>query len=656
MILMRRYISIFIFSVFVLHAFAQEYKDQLLTGTPIGSPAVDYNTGSISTTVNQPSNAFDGDYSTFYASYARSNTWVGLDLGTPHIITGVGWGPRDTWASRVQLAVFEGANKEDFSDAIPLYIVPNEGEYNTLSTAPVTCSRGFRYVRYVGPNDARCNVSEVAFYGIEGAGSDSLFSQLTNLPTLVVNIENGEEIDSRSIDRVAHVSLISENGLDILETDSTLVRGRGNGSWTFPKKPFRMKFAKKHRMPGAPAKDKKWTVINNYGDKTLMRNMLAFEVSRLFGRSYTPYCQPVDVVVNGEYRGQYQLSDKIEVGKNRIELNETDTLTGERAFLIEIDAYASEESLMFNSNKGTPVTIHFPDYDDTDEFTTAERTQGISKIKSVFNTFETAAYSTSFSSETSGYRKYFDVTSLLTYLLVNEFSGNTDTFWSTYIYKNPGEKMYVGPVWDVDLGFENDDRTYSVNNLSEFIYRNKGSVASSSTRNLINRIVFSDTKSWPEMRTLWTLARVKNGLTADHFDTLVDSLRTYLYASQQLNFVRWPIMNSYVHQNPICHGSYDAEVDAVKEYIHDRLEWMDNYVGLDEEIITQVEDIPEDYTFCYPEPGGIRTAVTLYAPVQVFTPNGLCIATTSDPSTYLPLQPGLYILRSGTQSIKVRVQ
>ena len=76
-----------------------------LTGTPIGSPAVDYSTGAVSTTVNQPANAFDGNTTTFYASYDRSRTWVGLDLGEPYVITGVGWCPRNSNAgtTRVQL-------------------------------------------------------------------------------------------------------------------------------------------------------------------------------------------------------------------------------------------------------------------------------------------------------------------------------------------------------------------------------------------------------------------------------------------------------------------------------------------------------------------------------------------------------------------------
>ena len=129
-----------------------------------------------------------------------------------------------------------------------------------------------------------------------------------------------------------------------------------------------MKFDEKQQLLDAPAKAKKWTLINNYGDKTLMRNILAFELSRRFGLAYTPYCHPVDVVLNGEYRGCYQLCDQIEVNKNRVNITEMEPedvdlpeLSG--GYLIEVDAYASTEASHFYSTLGTPVTIKAP-YDE----------------------------------------------------------------------------------------------------------------------------------------------------------------------------------------------------------------------------------------------------------------------------------------------------
>ena len=97
--------------------FAQDGK---LRGTVIGTTvSVDYSNNGRSTTVNTREQAFDGALSTYFASYDRSYTWVGLDLGEPHVITRVGWSParRSKGIDRIVLAVFEGANSPDFMDA-----------------------------------------------------------------------------------------------------------------------------------------------------------------------------------------------------------------------------------------------------------------------------------------------------------------------------------------------------------------------------------------------------------------------------------------------------------------------------------------------------------------------------------------------------------
>ena len=132
-----------------LSIFAQR-SSTLLSGKPMGSISVDYGTGKESTTVNAPACAFDGDMQTFYASYDKSQTWVGLDLGSPHVITRVGWSPRNhsVGPGRVQLALFEGSNSPDFLDAVPLYLIPETGTIGVMHRANVSVSRGFRYVRY----------------------------------------------------------------------------------------------------------------------------------------------------------------------------------------------------------------------------------------------------------------------------------------------------------------------------------------------------------------------------------------------------------------------------------------------------------------------------------------------------------------------------
>lgn len=531
-----------------------------LTGTVIGTTySVDYSTGGQSVTVNKKDNVFDGNHETFFASYDRSQTWVGLDLGKKHVITKVGWAPRIGQAGRVELALIEGANEADFSDALPICIVKEPGEERTVHYGNVTCTRGFRYVRYVSPNNVRCNLAELEFYGYPGEGNDSKLYQLTNLPTVVINTPNAEEITSKEVELSSNVYIISEDGTDLLATTGTGVRGRGNASWNFPKKPYRLKFESKQSPLGAPASAKKWTLLSNYGDKTLMRNILAFEVSRKVGLAYTPFCHPVDLIVNGEYRGCYQLCDQVEAASGRVEAKD--------GYLIEIDAYAYSEDVWFSSQKGTPVTIKHPDEDDI----TKEQQDF---IKTYFDRMETAVFASDHTDEASGYRKYLDLDSFLKNFIVGEFAGNTDTYWSVYMYKDAADgKLFTGPVWDYDLGFENDNRSYPINNLSDYVYASRGSVASESVRSMVTRIVKEDSGAKARLLEIWQETLSKGKL--DQLNDLVDETAELLQESQELNFKRWDILNEKVHQNFQALGSYDAEIQTVKTYITRRLETLD---------------------------------------------------------------------------------
>lgn len=550
----------------------------LLSGEVIGTRySVDYSNSSKSETVNTKDCVFDGNLETYFASYDRSNTWVGLDLGQRYVITKVGYAPRPTQSGRVELALIEGANSPDFSDALPIYIIKEAAEEYVMTYADVHCSRGFRYVRYVTPNDCRCNIAELEFYGYRSDGNDSKLYQLTNIPTVVINTEGDVDITSKENEIKSRVYVIWKNGTKFIEDESTGVRGRGNASWGFPKKPYRLKFSKKRSPLDAPAKAKKWTLISNYGDKTLMRNILAFEVSRRMGMAYTPFCYPVDLVLNGEYKGCYQLCDQIEVGPNRVDIPEmspTDT-SGESlsgGYLIEIDAYAYGEPSMFTSNRGTPVTIKSPD---DEKIVSAQSTY----IKSLFNTMESALFSSNFTDASNGYRKYLDLDSFLRYFIVGELAGNTDTYWSVYMYKKPNDgKLYTGPIWDYDLAFDNDYRTYPINNLSGYIYNTNGSVASGSVRDMVTRIVTEDKSAHQRLITIWDDACAKHGIDEVSLLKYVAKTKDLLYESQQLNFKRWKILDQYVHQNPQALGSYDAEVKTVENYIKGRITKLDELI------------------------------------------------------------------------------
>ena len=596
--------------------------DDKLTGTVIGTlESVDYsNTSAPSLTINTRDCAFDGDLKTFFASYERSYTWTGLDLGTPHVITRVGWSPRNDsqGGKRVLLGVFEGANREDFMDALPLYVIDEKGTIGTISYADVNCSRGFRYVRYVGPSDARCNIAELEFYGYAGEGDDSHLYQVTNLPTVTIHTLNGEIPYDKEHDIVSQLTIISDNGTKLLSEPGG-TRERGNASRDFPKKPWRIKFDKKQNVLDAPAKAKKWTLINNYGDKTLMRNLLAFELSHRMGMSYTPYGTAVDVLMNGEYKGCYQLCDQIDINKNRVPItemtpedNDGDALTG--GYLIEVDAYANKETSWFNSNKGNPVTIKSPD----DNEITSQQSQ---YIKNYFNTME------------QQWSTYLDLNSFLRHFLVGELSGNTDTYWSVYMYKERNDsKLYTGPVWDFDLAFNNDKRIYPVNQKTDYIYRSGGSCAGK-MKTFVDNIVVSNNAAKQQLLQIWDEVR-QAGLTETNVVSFIDDWEQQLQQSQRLNFLRWPILSQRVHQNPQALGSYAKEVDVVRQYMKERIAWMDKKLG---------------YTY---EPSGIQeTRLDMSKPLQIFTLSGQpCGQSLQN------LSPGIYVVKQGQQTRKIVIR
>lgn len=598
------------------------YGDDLLMGTVIGTTeTVNYqNTSDRSNTVNTRENAFDGNLNTFFASWERSYTWTGLDLGEAHVITRVGWSPRNDsqGEKRVLLGVFEGANREDFMDALPLYVIPENGKIGTMSYADVQCSRGFRYVRYIGPADARCNIAELAFYGHPGAGDNSRLYQVTNLPTVSIHTLNGEIPYDKEHQIVSQLTIISKDGTKLLSESGT-TRERGNASRDFPKKPWRIKFDKKQNVLDAPAKAKKWTLINNYGDKTLMRNLVAFEVSRRMGMAYTPYGTAVDVLLNGEFKGCYQLCDQVTINKNRVNITEMTpddnqgiALTG--GYLIEVDAYAYNEKSWFNSNKGNPVTIKSPDEDEI----TANQKQ---YIRNFFNKME------------NQWSVYLDVNSFLRHFLVGEFSGNTDTYWSVFMYKERDEDLLrVGPVWDFDLAFNNDQRIYPVNNHKDYIYRDGGSCAGN-MKTFVDNIVVKDATAKRQLVEIWDEAR-RSGLTEENLLACVDHWASELEQSQRLNFLRWPVLNQRVHQNPPIKGSFQAEVEVVRTFIKERLLWMDKKLG---------------YTYI---PNGINELrLDMAQPYQVYSLSGQPYGNSIE-----SLPSGIYVIRQGIKTQKIVVK
>ena len=397
-----------------------------------------------------------------------------------------------------------------------------------------------------------------------------------------------------------------------------------------------------------PSREKNWTLISNYGDKTLMRNLLAYDLSQRLEMPYTPAGKPVDVFLNGEYKGTYQLCDQVEVASARVPVEKMPAATNalpdlSGGYLLEMDAYAYNEISWFESGRNRiPVTIKYPK---DDEIISAQRNY----IVNHFNQMEASVYSSSYTSPTAGFRKYLDTETFLRHFLIGEMSGNTDTYWSVYMYKfrntigDPSkDKFYFGPVWDYDIAYENDSRTYPINQNQSWIYNSTGSTANG-VHDWVNRL-FSDPLMMTDLKKIYAGYRDRNVVSADVLKSVVDRYADEINQSQQLNFTRWNILNQRVHMNFRALGSYRAEVEAMKTFISERVTWMDKKLNY----IPNAVSTTISPSICY-----WTNDKTLYINgfednsfVRVFDASGRNITQKSANNEFsIQLNPGIYVVR-----------
>lgn len=201
------------------------------------------------------------------------------------------------------------------------------------------------------------------------------------------------------------------------------------------------------------------------------------------------------------------------------------------------------------------------------------------------------------------------------------------------MYKHrENDTIFTGPVWDFDIAFENDQRTYPINNKNDFVYRSGGS-NTGNMRTFVDNIIVRDAEAKAKMQEIWAKAR-ETTVTERHLVDFISQQEENLQESQKLNFMRWPIMDELVHENPVVWGSYTAEVQHVRRYISERLLWMDSKLG---------------YTY---EPDGIADVTFgTSQPYQIYDLSGR--SYTGDVQQ---LPRGVYIVKQGSETRKVQVK
>ena len=241
-------------------------------------------------------------------------------LKSESVITQISWSKKDNYKYNYLLGIFEGASDSTFSDAVPIAIINEKGSFTDVNYIDVTVPKAYKYIRYIPPNTNKTDISPVKFLGGTSSSGGKDF-QVTNLPLVTIRVDNNAFPDKKDTEYNCKVSITYEGKLQVVNEQASMkIRGKST-SMVSDKRPYRIKFSKEQQVLGFSGAYKKWTLIANFYDKALMRNAIAFKVSELMKFEYTPRCHPVDVILNGDYRGNYYLCDQREIAKDRLNID-----------------------------------------------------------------------------------------------------------------------------------------------------------------------------------------------------------------------------------------------------------------------------------------------------------------------------------------------
>ncbi len=394
------------------------------------------------------------------------------------------------------------------------------------------------------------------------------YTQMTDLPTIYIDTYDGWGIFSKETYKYCQLHYVDETG-QVTAYDSVSIRGRGNSTWNMAKKPYKIKFNNKEKFLGKGyAKAKKWTLLANAGDKTMMRNAVTSAMGAFTSLKFNPAAKFADMVLNGQYVGTYQISDQVDVRAHRVNImeqpypiNDSTNITG--GYLLEVDGF-KDGNCFYTGTYRAPVRIHYPEDDEIDNKQTTY-------IRNHVNTFEKALVSADFTDSEKGYRAYVDTTSLIDWYLCTEISANIDGFFSTYFYKeqdNP--RLFWGPLWDYDIAYNNDQRVTSEKGLSSSVHSLMVDIAYNGSRSWVLRM-WKD--PWFQQAVYQRYQELLNNGLVDYMQAKVDSLNTLLQQSQELNYELWGINRKMYHEM-VLYSSYDRYVTDLKTFITEHCDYL----------------------------------------------------------------------------------
>jgi len=440
--------------------------------------------------------------------------------------------------------------------------------------------------------------------------------QLSNVPTIYIDIPDVSNLDAdltkdrgtgeaeyhrATIQVVATADPTSPYYLESFTDDHLQIKVRGNATADPSKRAYRLKFDKKdattgqsykHDLLGKGYSKRNWVLKANAFDNSMIRDAVMTELGEYVGMEFVPGYKHVDLVINGDYRGTYMVSDHAEVGSNRIPVDEA---TG---WYVEFQGRNDmlDQPMCFTSPLQMNVKNPEPE-DDTDE---AQRNAIMQPMQEWFSGPWALGWNdANLTDSQTGWRAYNDEDSWLKFILVTELTGDYDGYMTVKAYREANGKLCLGPIWDKDLAYGNitcgDDETmvanFSNGTFREYVKKLYGD------KEFINRLRVTFQKM------------LDDGLL-QHINSKIDQISASIQETWALNYARWGTTKpSGSMQVFDAWDNQAAYANQLKEWIAARASflqgqytslsqaagWMD--ISTDEPVIVhqQLTDVPTIY-------------------------------------------------------------
>ena len=354
----------------------------------------------------------------------------------------------------------------------------------------------------------------------------------------------------------AHITITDTDGTAL--EDDALIKVRGNSTaldWVM-KKSFTFKYAKKKNVLQMGSA-KKWALLANLFDPTLIRNYVGLETARALGLPYTSEQRIAELWLDGSYRGFYTLTEPIGNGKDRVNIN-----TDNDEFIIEYEATRNEDDVVYVKTGNLRFAVKEPSAPSESQLSFISET-----MTDLINTLKTGSK--------AEITAKIDLDSFVRFYLLNEYLKTVDFGFSSVFFYYKNGVLYAGPAWDYDLsgGNSNPDLTASTANayVTEGMYANE--------KNLYSILCSYDWFNYEAKKTYEEYAGVFQNIYADN--GLIDTVSTDYRVVIDRNYsaAGWSVSRYWVNVQKKPLATYDENLNYYREWCADRDQWLTAYFG-----------------------------------------------------------------------------